>query len=55
MNYRVEGSYEALSSLKILSVYDRLFLQKARYIMAQPHLTFLKILLKEMKWIHQFI
>ena len=32
LDYRVEGSYEALSSLKILSVYDRLFLQKAKFM-----------------------
>ena len=32
LDYRVEGLYEALSSLKILSVYDCLFLQKAKFV-----------------------
>ena len=32
LDYRVEGSYEALSSLKTLSVFDRLFLGKAKFM-----------------------
>lgn len=32
LDYKVEDSYEALSSLKILSVYDRLFLRKAKFM-----------------------
>ena len=32
LDYKVENTYEALSSLKILSVYDRLFLRKAKFM-----------------------
>ena len=32
LDYNVNDSHEAFRSLKILSVYDRLFLRKAKYI-----------------------
>lgn len=32
LDYKVEGSHEALHSLKILSFYDRLFLRKAKFM-----------------------
>ena len=32
LNYNVEDSSEAMQSLKILSVYDRLFLRKAKFM-----------------------
>ena len=37
LNYHVEDSYAALSSLKILSVYDRLFLRKAKFMFKVYH------------------
>ena len=32
LDYNVDNSQEAMSSLKILSVYDRLFLRKAKFM-----------------------
>ena len=32
LDYNVEDSNEAMQSLKILSVYDRLFLRKAKFM-----------------------
>ena len=37
LNYHVEDSHAALSSLKILSVYDRLFLRKAKFMFKVYH------------------
>ena len=32
LDYNVEDTYEAMNSLKILSIYDRLFLRKAKFM-----------------------
>ena len=59
LDYNVDDSLEAFRSLKILSVYDRLFLRKAKFMykvyhgLTHPNIL-LKILSSEMKWICQF-
>ena len=55
LDYNVDDSLEAFHSLKILSVYDRLFLRKAKFMYKVYHgYIFLKTLSSEMKWICLF-
>ena len=42
LDYNVENSHEAMKSLNIQSIYDRLFLRKAKFIVREPVIGLIK-------------